>query len=251
MHFSGMETSLKKTVFFNTLWGALFFYPCTNFADLHATLTGTTNNVGRWYTKSDNDFALQANIDYEHSSGFFIGNSVSNVNFGDNDFADAARVEITPYLGWSFGLSDNWRLDTQWTRYFYDGSIFGHSADYNEYYLFLHYKDIFSGRMSFSEDYYNLGGYILDYELTGRYPVTDKLEISGSFGYGQTKDALGSDYPYWNIGVSYFYKPVAFDLRYMDATETSIDAVIVETKHEQFDPKLIGASAVFSISIGF
>ena len=130
------------------LASALFLHPCTSVAEFHATLTGTTNNVSRWYTKSDNHPAVLANIDYEHSSGVYLGGSVSTIDFESKESdSDAAHVEIIPYLGWSYSLSTAWRLDAQWTRYIYDGNVFGHPSDYNEFYLFLHYQDMFSGRI--------------------------------------------------------------------------------------------------------
>lgn len=91
----------------------------------------------------------------------------------------------------------------------------------------------------------------MDYELTGRYSFRDNLEFSASFGYSQTSAALGSDYPYWNTGITYFYKFVAFDLRYMDASEVNIDDAVVEKMHERYDPTLINTAVVFSISMGF
>ena len=244
----------KKTMFIKMLCGAFFLHPCTSLAEFHATLTATTNNVTRWFSKSDNNFALLANIDYEHSSGLYLGSSASNIDFENetNEIeSGAAHVEIIPYLGWSFNLSNAWRLDTQWSRYLYDGNVFGHPADYNEFYLFLHYQDMFSGRISFAENYYGLGDYAIDYELTGRYPLTDYLELSASFGYSQTKAVLGSDYPYWNAGFTYYYKFVSLDFRYMDAAETSIDQAVVDTKHDFYNPPLIDATFVFSISAGF
>lgn len=234
------------------LCGALFLLPCVSLAEFHATLTATTNNVERWFSKNNNHFAAQANIDYQHTSGWYVGSSASNIDYVSNNLENkAAQVEITPYLGWSSNLSNAWRLDTQWTRYLFDGNVFGRPADYNEFYLFLHYQDVFSGRISVAEDYYNLGNYAIDYQLTGRYPWTDSLELSASFGYSQTKAALGSDYPYWNAGLTYYYKFVSLDLRYMDATETSIDPVVAEQKHELYNPPLIDATVVFSISVGY
>jgi len=139
---------LKNTMLIKILGGAFFLHPCTSLAEFHATLTGMTNNVGRWYTKSNNNPALLANIDYEHTSGLYVGSSVSNIDFEANETeSKAAHVEIIPYLGWSFNLSKAWRLDAQWTRYIYDGNVFGHPSDYNEFYLFLHYQDMFSGRI--------------------------------------------------------------------------------------------------------
>lgn len=229
----------------------MLFYSSVNCAELHATLTMATNNVGRWFTKNDNNPALQANADYQHTSGLFLGGSVSNIDFEFKEQGNSAHIEIIPYLGWNVNLSDQWRLDAQWSRYLFDGNIFGHQADYNEYYLFLHYKDLFSGRVSFSDDYYAVGNYAIAYELTGRYPLSDSLELSATFGYSQTSAALGSDYPYWNTGITYYYKFIALDLRYMDATEIAIDPGVMNKMHERYDPPLINAVCVFSISMGF
>lgn len=225
--------------------------PKSSHAELHSTLTLTTNNVGRWFTKNHNSIGVQANADYQHPSGLFLGTTLSTVDFATYSLPGTANVEIIPYAGWAYTFSDKWRLDGQWSRYLYDSNVFGHQADYNEFYLFLHYRDIFSGRISFAEDYYGLGNYALDYELTAKYPFFDNLEGSASFGYAQTKAALGSDYPYWNAGVTYFHKPFALDLRYMDATETSIDPYVVDIMHERYDPQLLNSTLVFSISLGF
>ncbi|WP_394753984.1 TorF family putative porin [Crenothrix sp.] len=229
----------------------LLLYPATSCAKLRATVTMTTNNVQRWFTKSNNNVAAQANLDYQHSSGLYLGSSVSNIDFESDEHPDSSHVEIIPYLGWSFKLAEKWRIDAQWSRYLYDGEVFGHAADYNEYYLFVHYNDLFTGRISFSDDYYNVGHSVIDYQLTGKYPVLDNLEFSASFGYSQTQAALGSDYPYWNAGFTYYYKFLAVDLRYMDATETSVNYATEVQMHKLYNPPLLDSSVVFSISLGF
>jgi uncharacterized protein (TIGR02001 family) len=226
------------------------FSPDISVAEFHGTLTTTSNYVYRGYSKSNNHFAYQANIDYEHTLGGYIGTSVSNVDFGDKDFENSARIEITPYLGWSFDLSNDWRLDLQWMRYLYAGKVFGKQADYNEFYLLLHYSDMLSANISFSEDYYNQGKSSGNYELTGRYPVTDYLQISGSAGYSQTKETLEYDYVYWNAGFTFFYKFAALDFRYIDAAEAEAQHSGHMVNKWPYDPKLIKPSFLFTISVG-
>jgi uncharacterized protein (TIGR02001 family) len=236
-----------------TLCGILLlFHFSPSEADFHGTITATTNNADRWFSKSDNEGALIANLDYEHTSGLYVGSSVSNVEFEFNEIEhQAAHVEVTPYLGWSIALPKQWRMDLQWTGYLYDGHVFGHNADYHEFYVFLHYQDIFTGRVSVANDYYGTGEYTIDYALTGRYPLTDAFQLSATFGYSQTHVALGSDYPYWNISLTYAYKFLKLALRYMDAAETNIDPILEEKMHGLYDPPVLNADCVFSISAGF
>lgn len=224
----------------------------SSLAELHGTLTATTNNADRWFSKSENDFALIANLDYEHASGLYIGSSISNIDFNSEErAAQAAHVEATPYLGWSFALPQQWRLDLQWTGYLYDGEIFGRTGDYHEFYVFLNYRDYISSRISGTPDYYGLSDYALDFSLSGRYPLTDALHASASFGYTHAENALGASFPYWSVGLSYAYKFVTLGVRYMDADEIVQDHNLHEAKYELYDVLTLDSAFVFSISTGF
>lgn len=220
-------------------------------AELHGTLSATSNYLGRGYSRSNNKFAFQANIDYQHESGAYAGSSLSNVDFGDSDFSDHSRVEATPYVGWSLSVYTNWRADLQWTRYIYDGKIFGQRADYNEFYLLIHYRDLISANISFSDDFYNQGKSAGNYQLTGRYPLTDYLQISASGGYSQTKNVLEYDYIYWNAGLTYFYKFLSIDLRYVDAMESEGHHSEESINDWLYDPSLIKPTVLFTLSVGF
>jgi uncharacterized protein (TIGR02001 family) len=229
-----------------------------SYADIHGTLTGTTNYVGRGYTKSDNDFAIQANVDYQHSSGIYLGASASNVNFGDRairkkksptelNFPDSARVEFTPYFGYTHKITDDWRVDVQWSRYLYDGKIYGRDADYNEFYLFLHYRDLLTFRASISDHLYGHNVVSGDYHLTARYPLTDYLEISSGVGYLQALKVLEYDFLYWDAGITGRYKRISADLRYTQSVWTTKE---FETRWG-YGPDELNARVVFSISVGF
>jgi uncharacterized protein (TIGR02001 family) len=224
----------------------------SSIAELHGTLTTTSNYVYRGYSKSYDKFALQANIDYEVEAGGYVGASASTVDFDDKeDFDNTSQVEIAPYLGWSYGLSDDWRLDLRYTRYLYDANIFGKKSDFNEYYLFLHYRDLLSANISFSEDYYNRGKSAQIYELIGRYPLTDYFQISSGVGYSQTKKTLEHDYLYWNAGLIVSYKFASFDFRYVDATEIATNQGYLSSSQFAYVPEVLKPSFVFTISLGF
>lgn len=251
-----MQKTLTRSL--KLLCMAVFLYQ-TDFAyaEIHGTITGTTNYVWRMYSKSNNEPTIQGNLDYQHSSGLYIGASASSFNIGSSEldeffdvttiFPDSAQVEITPYVGWSFKLADDWRVDLQYSRYFYDGLIFSTEPDYNEFYLFVHYKDLLSLQTSYAKDFYGLEGDAYFYELTGRYPLTGYLEVSSSFGYANTKSVLSADYPYWNVGFTGRYKFIALDLRYYEASEVNVGEELDFFDH----PHTQKATIVFSISAGF
>ncbi|MBK8816953.1 MAG: hypothetical protein IPN42_16225 [Methylococcaceae bacterium] len=231
----------------------LSYYPHCVFAEFHGTITGTTNYVWRMYSKSNNKPAIQANLDYQHSIGFYTGVTASSFNIGSSELDDSlefegsAQAEIIPYVGWNFKPFDDWRVDLQYSHYFYDGFIYTLEGEYDEFYLFLHYKDLLSFQTSYAKDFYGLIGDAYFYELTGRYPITDFLEASGSFGYANTKSVLSADYTYWNIGFTGKYKFIALDLRYYEAGETNIEEELEFLDH----PHTQKGTIVFSISAGF
>jgi uncharacterized protein (TIGR02001 family) len=226
------------------------------YAEIHGTVTGTTNYVWRMYSKNNGEPAIQGNLDYQHSSGIYLGASASNFNLGKSEqdeeltFPGSAQVEVSPYIGWSYKFADDWRMDLQYSRYIYDGTIYTFSGDYNEFYFFLHYKDYVSVQASYIDNYYGQGGDAYFYELTGRYPLTDYLEFSSTFGYARLKDALEADYPYWNVGFTGRYKFLALDLRYHDAREIyylDANGQAAITDH----PETLVATVVLSLSVGF
>ncbi len=238
---------IQRTTFSFLAFVIMLFYSTLSLAEFHGTVTATNDYIWRGYSKTDGGFALQANLDYEFSSGFYLGTTISNIDFGDDEFNDRANIEVIPYLGWTLNLAEDWRIDLQWSRYFYDGKIFGQHADYNEFYLFLHYRDLLTTSVSFSEDSYHQGHVTGEYGLTGRYPITDVIEFSSSIGYSQIKEILEYDYLHWNAGFTYSFKYVALDFRYMDAVEATAPVEM----DWQYDPNVLEPTFDFSISIGF
>jgi uncharacterized protein (TIGR02001 family) len=223
------------------------------YAEFHGTITGTTNYIYRMYSKSFNKPALQGNLDYQHSSGFYTGVSISSFHIGKNDvledatFPGSAQAEFIPYTGWTFKFADDWRMDLQYSRYFYNARIFNNAAEYNEFYAFLHYKDLFTAMVSATDDFYSIGAPAYFYELTGRYPITDYLEFSTTAGYARANEVLLSDYPYWNVGLTGRYKFISLDLRYHDAREINYGEPFNLPDH----PESLKATVVFSLSVGF
>lgn len=242
---------MKVSLSLPYLWFLLLFiYSANGYAGFNGALTGTTDYIWRGYSKSDKKPAIQSNIDYEFKTGIYLGTYVSSVSFADGGFNNRSNIEFKPYLGWAYKLTDDWRFNTEWTRYIYNGKIFGEKADYNEFYFYGHFRDILTANFSFSENGYQQGHMSFNYEITARYPITDSVEISGTLGYSNQLKILGYDYLYQSVGLTWHVlRNLGVDIRYYKGQE-------FEPKNEpvlrwQFHPQVIDDRFVFSMTIGF
>jgi uncharacterized protein (TIGR02001 family) len=221
------------------------------YAELSGGLTGTTDYIWRGYSKSDGKPAAQANIDYYFKSGIYLGAFASTVNFADHGFENRSTLEFRPYLGFSHKLSDDWRLNAAWTRYIFDGKIFGQVVDYNEFYLHSHFRDLLTVNVNFSENSYQQNHMSFNAELTGRYPITDSIEISNTVGYNNQKKVLGYDYLHWTSGLTvHFSRNIGIDVRYYGGIHAFSRK---EEPYPQwgFHPHVVDNRVVFSITVGF
>ncbi len=108
--------------------------------------------VFRGYTQTHNDPALQGGIDYEHSSGFYLGAWMSNVSWttdggASSQFESGGTLEIDIYGGYAGEFGETGiGYDVGFLQYLYPGDMrrqegFGH-ANTLELYAGLSYKDL-------------------------------------------------------------------------------------------------------------
>lgn len=223
-----------------------------NDGKLNASITWTSDYFYRGYSKSHNAPSLQANVEYSGNtmgSGYFLGVWIAEVDFTDSFRDDASDFEIVPYFGWNQELSDDFRAELQFSRYIYNDRIFGKGADYYELYLFAHYRDLVSAEFAYGPDAYDIGIDTFNYQLTGRYPVLEHLDVSGGFGFYQVAKLFEYDYWYWNLGTTWHLVHFAIDLRYIGSKEVNEQMPVQSfwTVELPYDP----AKLVISISVGF
>lgn len=217
--------------------------------EFSALLSFSSNYFYRGYSKSANSPTVRANADYQYGIGdhaVYGGVWISRIDFDDSHYPDHADAEIYPYLGANFKLADDWRLDASVSRYIFAGDIFGRYSDYNEYSLQLHFADLMSARFAAADDLYHRGDAAFDYELTGRYPLTESLEASAGLGYYAAQPVLEYDSLYWNAGITWFFGYGSVDLRYVDYSHLSHSTDPNALVLPYVDPKFVG-----SISVGF
>jgi len=212
-----------------------------------AVASVSSNYPYRGYSKSDNGPSARANLDYGHRSGWFAGAWVAWVDFGDGGYRDRSNVEFYPYLGYGFKLAENWRAEVSVSRYLFDGRIFGQFSDYNEYSAALHFSDWLTAKVDFADDGYHRGGTLLNGEISGRYPVMANLAASAGIGYNHADVSLTDSALYWNLGLTWFFKYAAVDIRYADA----IDLPASSAKTDGPSLPELRQNFVFSLSAGF
>ncbi len=214
--------------------------------DFSAVISVSSNYYYRGYSKSAGGPTVRGNMDYQPAGWFYLGSWISRVDFGDREFANHSNVEFYPYLGLNFNLSDDWRLEASAARYLYDGKLFGKNSDYNEYSIAVHFRDLATVRVDFAPDLYNRGGGARNYEISGRYPILEKLVVSAGLGYNDASAVLEYDAWYWNAGITWFFTYGALDLRYVDQSETS-----PSSNPNAIDLPDLGNRFVFSLTAGF
>jgi uncharacterized protein (TIGR02001 family) len=199
-------------------FGLLLLAADTFAGDLSGAVSLTSDYFWRGYSKSDGKASLQANAEYIADSGLYGGVWVASVDFNE----PASRVEWQPYVGYSFKSDNDWVLDFQAVRYLYDDKLFNRHADYNEFYGFLHYRDVWTMEASVANDTYNLGATSANVQFNGRYPLTPKSQATGGLGYYRAIEFLNYNYLYWNLGYTYnLSRHFSVDARYFGTHQGS------------------------------
>ena len=153
---------------------------------------GISANVGvfsdyrfRGITQTDGKPALQGGFDYSHSSGFYVGNWNSSL---------ASGTEMDFYFGYSTEVG-GLGVDVGNLYYYYPNTT---DLNTNEIYLGLTYGPVTFKTSYATSDYF---GYAqskkhLYYNLSGSFPLSDKvsLDVAAGFHAGKGEQAKGYDY---------------------------------------------------------
>jgi uncharacterized protein (TIGR02001 family) len=220
-------------------------------ADGFSAMTSVSSSYPyRGYSKSDNGPTARANLDYSHRSGWFAGTWAARVDFGDRRYRDRANIEFYPYVGFGFAPAERLRLEASVARYVFDGPIFGRPSDYNEYRAEIRYSDWLSAKFEFADDGYHRGGTILNSEISARYPLTANVSASAGIAYNHANISLINSALHWNLGLTWFYRFLALDIRYVDDAALPTPTPSYSGYYRASLPEL-RQNFVFTLSAGF
>jgi uncharacterized protein (TIGR02001 family) len=205
---------------------------------LDGYLTIATDYVRRGLSQTAGNGTVQAGLDYGHSSGFFTGGRVSNVELeAGYGVANPRDVEIDVYVG--FGRERGpWTWAVTAGAYLYPDSTYDY--DYAEFSVTAAYRRWIRYTASYLEDWPSADASALDHELTGAVPLPWDVELAASVGHIVSSSVSDLTYSYWNAGATKLWRRLSFDLRYYDTGYSGI-SYIGEAADRQW---------VLSLSIG-
>jgi uncharacterized protein (TIGR02001 family) len=189
-------------------------------AKFNAALASDYNYRG--YTLSNHLPSVSSNIEADYAILF------ASVNMASVQIPTLSHFQMTD----TFGLrptSGSLTVEAGVAYYSYPGSAFDES--YIEFYVAPSYavtnKLTLGAGFYYAPDYYRTGAWENYNALTGKYDFGSGFSLSGEIGrqgFGTTVATPASpahklpDYVYGNIGVTYAYKALSFDLRFHATT---------------------------------
>ncbi|MEO7741767.1 MAG: TorF family putative porin [Usitatibacter sp.] len=155
--------------------------------------------------------ALQLNLDYAHSSGFYLGTFLTNIKWlkdaaSVGGFSTSANLEWDIYGGYKKEIAKDLTLDVGYLRYEYPSSgAFNPKPNTDEIYAGLTYG-IFNVKYSYATgDTFGVanskGSDFLEANIA--YPVTEKITLTGHVGHQKYKNNNSLSYTVWKAGGVY------------------------------------------------
>jgi len=214
----------------------------------------TSDYVFRGLTQTNKDPALQAGIEFDHASGFYLGAWASNISWLSDLSAAGADVssslEIDAYAGYRLKLAESWGLDFGLYTYYYPGD-YPHgftSPDTTEAYVALSFA---FASLKYSHTLTNAFGFAdtknssyLD--LCANWEFAPTWVFNGHAGR-QTIDGFGAaSYSDWKLGVTKnFAAGWSIALAYLD---TNADRAVYTNPYGTFQGR---STAVLTIAKNF
>jgi uncharacterized protein (TIGR02001 family) len=171
------------------LW-ALLSAPGTVAAQVQGDVALLSDYRFRGESLTEGRPALQAGVNYDHSSGLFVGGLVSNVRIDPDVVGLSAQI----YGGYTRPIGERAAWDVGLVTYvFPHPSMGGPGYDYTEVFVGTSF-DRLSSRLYYTNSYFG-GGQAIYLELNGSHAINDRITVVGHVGYlglSQTREPTSS-----------------------------------------------------------
>jgi uncharacterized protein (TIGR02001 family) len=219
--------------------------------------------IFRGYTQTHNDPALQGGVDYEHSSGLYLGLWSSNISWINDAGASNSghSLEVDVYGGYAGEFGDTGiTYDLGFLQYFYPGDMKSTSPAANtlELYAGLGYKDLsFTYYEVVSKDAWTAGKNngsgddadgsfyaSLDFEHDiGQYLNVSGLTGTVHVGHQNFAGAANNDISYtdWLIGIDKEWKGVNVGLNFITTNiDNNTAFFVVDESNKPGEDRFVG-----------
>jgi len=203
----------------------------------------------RGISQTQNAPAVQGGIDYNHKSGFYVGNWNSSVSSAV--YTNGAGLESDLYAGWKKDIYKGLTVDVGSYNYFYPrAGTGGDQFDTNEVFAGLGYGPVF---VKYSRSLSNYFGATNSkgtqyYEANLTLPLVDKVNLLAHAGRTNVANSSTGDYTDYNVGLGYTYSGFDFAAKYyVNTGETST----FQTNNTVNGQRLYKDAVVVSVSKSF
>jgi uncharacterized protein (TIGR02001 family) len=178
----------------------------------------TTDYVFRGISQTRGKPAVQADLHYQTSAGWFGGVWASTV---DLNRGPGATVEWNAYAGRAWPIGGPWNARITAVQYVYPNDTAYLRYDYFELLGTVAYEDRLAFTVSWSPNTSRYSSYGIarhestaTYEIVGQLPLQEPLSLTGSAGYYDLSQLFGTGYFYGNAGVVATFDRVRIDFGY-------------------------------------
>ena len=222
-------------------------------AEVTGNLGLTSDYRFRGISQSQNAPAVQGGIDYNHSSGFYVGNWNSSVS--SQVYTNGSGIESDLYAGWKKDIYKGLTLDVGSYNYLYPRATTsantGSNFDTYEGFAGLSYGPV---AVKYSRTLGN--GYFGTanakgtqyFEANVAYPVTEKISLLAHAGKTNVANSSTLDYNDYNFGVGYDLQGWNLAAKYYTNGDKTTAFNTANTVNGQ---KLYRNAAVFSVAKSF
>lgn len=183
-----------------------------------------SNYMWRGMTQTRNAVAVQGGLDLTHSSGFYAGTWMSNVDF---KLAPSAHTEQDIYAGYGFTAGD-FAFDLKYTQYLYDNAS---GLNFSETHAQVSAFGLAVGADYSDNTPINDNDSALHYYATYSYTLPAEIGMTATVGEYDYKDSgwvggTDSKYSYYNIGFNKTLWDINFGLAYTDSNVDDSNCVV-------------------------
>ena len=190
----------------------------TSAAEFSGYVVLTTDYVYRGVSNSDSHGAFQLGGDISFDSGIYFGVWGSTVDIS-NGPGRQRDLEVDYYIGIVRDVSSRWSLGANFVSYNFPGATGQFDYDYDEFSLTTNYNDRVWFEYSYSPDLYHSNQSSESFSLYTEWQPGAELTLGVGVGHYDVSNLTGSDYSYWQIGVTRPIGSVDIDLRYFDTSD--------------------------------